>query len=64
MLEIRLDRHGRAYVVPARLTRWRRWCAAFHEGRGPLFWGAVAVATLAMYAFLFATLWLGITLEM
>ena len=61
---IHTDRRGRAYPAPVRLTRWGRWCAAFHQGRGPLFWLGVAVTTLALYAFLYATLWLGLTLEM
>jgi len=61
---VHITKRGRAYPAPIRLTRWGRWCAAFQRGQGPLFWIGVIVTTAALYGFIYATLWLGLTLEM
>ena len=57
-----IDKRGRPFVQPVRLSRWGRWCRQFEEGTGPIFWGAVIVTAVCLHLLLYAVLILGISL--
>lgn len=55
----RRGHNGRLTLSTIPTSRWERWRADFEEGRGPLFYAAVALAAVGLYGLLVAALALG-----
>ena len=49
-------------TIPA--TRWERWRAQFHDGRGPLFYAAALLAAAGVYALLWLMLAVGVAFDL
>ena len=55
----RRGHNGRLTLSTIPTSRWERWRADFEDGRGPLFYAAVAAGALGFYCLLVAALSLG-----
>ena len=50
----RRGHNGRLTLSTIPTSRWERWRADFEEGRGPLFYAAVALGAVGFYGLLVA----------
>ena len=60
----RRGHNGRLTLSTIPTSRWERWRAQFDDGRGPLFYGAVLLSAVGLYAFVWIAFALGVAFDL